>query len=265
MEILRFDLCGKFAHFRKYYANNTALSYTLPPRTAVMGMLAALLGRSRDSYYRELSSANLRVGLRILTPVKKTFHRVNHLKVESAADFRGGRSDNKHTQTPFEVVTGLDLRTDFVHYRVYLAPADSENGDALFSEIKRNLSLRKGVYPVSLGTANFTAQVQNFQDFAESNWRELSTPTDFLPLHSAILSERVLAIDTDSNSKLMAEEELMPADFVDDYNRELSRMHRLFFAIDGQPMPLKITGTFFELHSPNASGAAETENIVFLD
>ena len=264
MEILRFDLCGKFAHFRKYYANNTALSYTLPPRTAVMGMLAALLGRPRDSYYREFSSANLRIGLRILAPIKKTFHRVNHLKVESAADFRGGRSD-KHTQTPFEVVTGLDLRTDFVRYRVYLASIGSENGDAVFGEVKGILSLRKGVYPVSLGTANFTAQVQDFRVFTKGGWSELPAPADFLPLHSAILSERVLAIDIDNNSKLMAEEELMPADFVDDYNRELSRMHRLFFAIDSQPMPLKINGTFFELHSPNASGANETENIVFLD
>jgi len=35
MEILSFDIVGKFAHFKKYYANNTALSFSIPPRTTI--------------------------------------------------------------------------------------------------------------------------------------------------------------------------------------------------------------------------------------
>jgi len=259
MKIICFDLAGKFAHFRKYYANNTALSFTLPPRTAVMGMLAAMLGRPRDSYYREFSSSHLRVGLRILTPLKKTFHRVNHLKVENASDFQGAKG---HTQTPFEVVTGMDIRTDFVCYRLYLsAVSDSDTARATLEKIEKNLHEKSRTYPLSLGTANFTAQIQDFRIFTENDFQERPAPMDFMSLHSAIFSERVVAIDTRSNSKLLAEEELLPADFVDNYNRELSRMHRLFFAIDGQPLPLKITGNYFEL----CKVGEEPENIVFLD
>jgi CRISPR-associated protein Cas5h len=224
-----------------------------------MGMLAAMLGRPRDSYYRELSSINLRVGLRILTPLKKTFHRVNHLKVENSSDFQGAKG---HTQTPFEVVTGMDIRTDFVCYRLYLSAAsDSDTARTTMDEIERNLHMESGTYPLTLGTANFTAQVQGFRIFMENDWHERPAPMDFMSLHSAIFSERVLAIDTRSNSKLLAEEELLPADFVDNYNRELSGMHRLFFAIDGQPLPLKISGNYIELHNADE----ETENIVFLD
>ncbi len=259
MKIIRFDLAGKFAHFRKYYANNTALSYTLPPRTVVMGMLAAILGRPRDSYYRELSSENIRIGLRILAPVKKSFHRVNHLKVEDAHDFQGAKG---HTQTPFEVVTGPDLRTDFVRYRVYLAPSVSGKGNSVLEEIEERLLERTGVFSISLGTANFTAEARGLQVFDENNWRELSAPADFLPIHSALFSERVLAINIQSNNKLLMEEELMPADFKDNYNRELSKMNRLFFAIDGKPMPLKISGNFIELRTPDSN---EIENILFLD
>jgi CRISPR-associated protein Cas5h len=58
MEIISFDVGGKMAHFRKYYANNTALSYTVPPRTTLMGLLAAILGRGRDTYYKEMASDN---------------------------------------------------------------------------------------------------------------------------------------------------------------------------------------------------------------
>ena len=71
MEIIQFDISGKFAHFRKYYANNTALTYSLPPRTTVMGILAAILGRSRDSYYEEFSSDKILIGIAIKTPIKK--------------------------------------------------------------------------------------------------------------------------------------------------------------------------------------------------
>lgn len=30
MDILAFDISGKFAHFRKFFANNTALTYSIP-------------------------------------------------------------------------------------------------------------------------------------------------------------------------------------------------------------------------------------------
>lgn len=257
MEILRFDIAGKFAHFRKYYANNTALSYSLPPRTSVTGLLAALVGLPKDSYYREFSSEYLRVGIRIVSPIKKTFHRLNHLKVENAIDFQGGKG---HTQTPFEVITGLDLRTDLVRYRIYLSVVQHSSGVASWNRIKERLAAIDPVYTLSLGVANFSAQISNFIAFPPDKWKKIGAPAGFIPIHSAVLSERVLGIDTTGNTKLLMEEELLPADFIDDYNRELSKMNRLFFAIDGQPMPLKITGDYYELQS-----GVDTENIVFMD
>ncbi len=257
MEILTFDLSGKFAHFRKYYANNTALSYTLPPRTALMGIVAAMLGLPRDSYYRALCSENLRFGVRILAPVKKSFHRLNHLKIVSASDFQGRLG---HTQTPFEVVTGLDLRTDLVQYRVYILPNNGE-GAEIFKKIKTLLLESKNVFSLTLGVANFTAQASNVQVFPENAWIEKEAPASgFLPIHSAISSEQVLGIDP-SKGKLLVEEELIPADFVDDYNRELSRMCRILFSTDGNPMPLHLKGRYLELHAPDGS----IENITFLD
>jgi CRISPR-associated protein Cas5h len=86
MEILQFDISGKFAHFRKYYANNTALSYSIPPRTTIMGVLAAILGKPRDSYYEEFSSKNIRIGISLKVPVKKNFHRLNFLSIKSLGD-----------------------------------------------------------------------------------------------------------------------------------------------------------------------------------
>jgi CRISPR-associated protein Cas5h len=81
MEILTFTIKGKLAHFRKYYANNTAFSFTIPPRTTLMGIVAAAMGLPKDSYYEDFSSEKIKFGIRVLSPLKKSFHRLNFLSI----------------------------------------------------------------------------------------------------------------------------------------------------------------------------------------
>ena len=54
MKIIVFDIKGKFAHFRKFYTNSSSLTYGIPPRTAICGILAAILGLERDSIMKSL-------------------------------------------------------------------------------------------------------------------------------------------------------------------------------------------------------------------
>jgi CRISPR-associated protein Cas5h len=257
MEILTFDIAGKFAHFRKYYANNTAMTFTLPPRTTLMGIVAAMLGLPRDSYYKALSSERLRFSVRILQPVKKSFHRMNLLMIKGEKDFQGRLG---HTQTPFEVVTGLDLRKDFVQYRVYVT-ATGNDGIDVFQILKDAVMASKTVFSLTLGTANFSAQVGNPRLFDETQWQEIvAASNDFQTIHSAVLSNQVTEIET-GVGKILMEEELLPANFMDDYNRELtSPMWRILFSTDGKPMRLKLKGHLIEL-----MGRAEPEFITFLD
>ena len=42
MKILTFRLQGKMAHFRRYYSNSSALTYTIPPRTTVLNIAGLL-------------------------------------------------------------------------------------------------------------------------------------------------------------------------------------------------------------------------------
>lgn len=132
MEVISIDISGKFAHFRKFYVNNTALSYSIPPRTTIMGMLASIQGKDRDSYYNEMASDKIRIGVRILCPIKKSFHRVNLLSIKNVNDFRG---KSGRTQVPFEVVSGLNPKTDFVKYRIYISCY--EEGKSQFEALKK--------------------------------------------------------------------------------------------------------------------------------
>jgi len=131
MEIISFDLVGKFAHFRKFYSNSTALSFTIPPRTSIIGMIASFLGKERDSYYEEFSSENILIGLAVKTPIKKSFHRLNLLKIGSTSDFRGKAG---RTQIPMEIITGEDIRKQDIVYRIFVG--HTNKGKEVFSKIK---------------------------------------------------------------------------------------------------------------------------------
>ena len=83
LSVIAFDIKGKMAHFRKYYSNSSCLSYFIPPRTTIIGIIAGLLGRPRDEYYEEFSLEQCNIGIAVLSSLKKIIYKVNYLHVES--------------------------------------------------------------------------------------------------------------------------------------------------------------------------------------
>jgi CRISPR-associated protein Cas5h len=255
MEIISFDITGKFAHFRKYYANNTALSYFIPPRTTIMGMIAALLGKEKDSYYEAMASDKIRIGVRVLCPLKKSFHRVNLLKILGTGDFRGKQG---RVQTPFEVVSGLNIATDDVRYRIYVSC--HEGGKVFFEEIKKVLHQEDFTYNLTFGTANFAASFFRFKIYDSTKIEVLEGDEDYIFINSAICSENANKIGFEKDRKLFVEEELLPSDFVGDGNRELAKMNRVIYSINEHPIPVIYKGTYYRL-----LGSKESENVTFIE
>lgn len=256
MEILKFDIEGKFAHFRKFHGNNTAMSYSIPPRTTIIGILAALLGKEKDTYYGKFKSDNLRIGVRIIQDIKKSFHRLNYLKITGRDDFTGQKG---RIQTPFEVVTGHDLKQDMVRYRFYLT--SGEDAD-LYGILKNQLLSGERTFNISLGIAGFSAFISNVETVLAT---EVKANDEWVDIHSACNSEQVLKIDFPEDPEIKfnhIEEELLPADFIGgDKGREVYRMNRVLFATRPFPMHVKLDGTYYQLEKPGD----EIENIQFLE
>ena len=61
MELINFRLRGRFAHFLRAEASASALSYPLPPRTVLLGLMGAILGLSKDTPQVVLEPANIAV------------------------------------------------------------------------------------------------------------------------------------------------------------------------------------------------------------
>ena len=47
-EILIFDIQSEYGHFRKYNTTTSPLTYSIPTRTAIAGILGAILGMERE-------------------------------------------------------------------------------------------------------------------------------------------------------------------------------------------------------------------------
>jgi CRISPR-associated protein Cas5h len=235
MEVISFDISGKIAHFRKYYANNTALSFSIPPRTTIMGILAAICGLPKDSYYELFSSGNIDIGIALLTKTKKTIHRLNLLRVLGPSDFRGNKG---RIQTPFEIVTGENIKDSTITYRIFLRPINIPS--EVFVNLKELIRTKGNSFALTLGAANFNAYLSNFQEYAAT---ERLATRDFELFNSAINSEDVLEIELekeDGGRISIVEEELMPADFVANHNRELQKMNRMLFSVSDSRMKAKM-------------------------
>jgi len=262
MEILQFDISGKFAHFRKYYANNTAMSFSIPPRTTLMGILAAMLGLPKDSYYEQLSSDKIRTGIAVKTPIKKTFHRLNLLSIKSKGDLKKSfdsdfRGINGRIQTPFEVVSGYNIQTDELVYRVFVACFDA--GKDTFENIKSHLQHQKAYFPTTLGTAQFLASIGNVRLHRDT--KECNAQNEWIDFYSAVLTDSVSEIAFEKDDwQNFVEEELMPADFKGNNDRELIKMNRVLFTTNNVPLKVKFTGTYYQLETAN-----EKQVIQFLE
>ncbi len=260
MEILSFDLVGKFAHFRKYFSNSTALSFTIPPRTTLIGILAGILGREKDSYYEEFASNKIRLTLAVKSSLKKSFFRLNFLKIiaKNTENFRGV---NGRIQTPFEVVQPVDIREQSIRFRIYVSC--SENGISTFSELKSKLLSDENIFNTSMGIAAFSASIKNVCVYSVENIKEISIENKFVTMNSVVLSENVkdLKFEKSENYKYnFVEEDLLPADFKANYDRELIKMNRVLFTTGDIPLFVKFTGKIY-----NIKNRKYDFNIQFLD
>lgn len=146
MRFLRFVLRGKRAHFRRFYSNSSALTYPVPPPSALLGLLGAALGLEPGELPR---LAGLRLSVRPLGEVRTLFQTVNHLfiKANPLAEARGLAKEGR-TQIPLQFLVG----ERGVGFEVW---AVGEEG--LVEGLAR--AVLEPAYPLSLGPAYALAWV----------------------------------------------------------------------------------------------------------
>jgi CRISPR-associated protein Cas5h len=239
------------------------------------------MGEEKDSYYENYHTQNLKTGIRVLSDLKKSFHRLNFLRIKKEKGFQlskkgeflnnsryfsgyysrdvaGTTETTGPMQTPFEVVTGSDLKKDMVKYRIYLTPGEN---DTLYQKLRKMLKSNERHFNLSLGIAGFSAFISNVSEFSGN---EIHANDDWIELHSAGNSDQIKEIDFPDDPAFKfnhIEEELLPADFIGgEKGREVYRMNRVLFATRDLPMQIKLNGKYVQLKTNS-----EVENIQFLE
>lgn len=153
-KLLVFDIWGNYAHFRKPYTTTSPLTYSIPSRTSLTGIIGAILGIEKEKNNENLNYAHCNISLRILNPIKKVLINQNLINTKTAKmmarmDSKGGR-----TQIRFEKLKD-------VKYRIYVELFNNELNEKLLNNLKEH----SPVFTPSLGLSEDLANFSYIGDF----------------------------------------------------------------------------------------------------
>lgn len=81
--IVAFKFYAKYGHFRKPYSNVSSFSYPFPPRTALAGLLGAIMGIPKDKVAEKFAANKMKVAIEIENEIWTTTH-VTNLRQDSS-------------------------------------------------------------------------------------------------------------------------------------------------------------------------------------
>jgi len=190
-KILYFKISSKFAHFRKFYTNASSLSYLLPPRTVVIGMLGSILQLPRDSYYELFNEDDCKISVSIAPTavIKKTTQSINMLHLDYYKKFLvRGKAGFKSMHSPCKVELLISTPGNFIEYLAFVAVPP---GSSFFPGLEEKLKQRDCGFGIYLGQRQFRAYTQYLHTYSRE---EILYPEEAEKLDSLCLQENVLEI-----------------------------------------------------------------------
>jgi len=253
---LVFDLVGPLAHFRKFYTNTSALTYGFPPRTVLMGVVAAVVGLERDSYYEALDQGRFAVAVK--TPTRRLLQTVNYVRTKSEDLHKLRRLGRvPGTQTPLEFLlaggTHYHLR-----FRVFFAHPDR----ALVDEAAERLGAGRPVFPLYLGLTECLATAEYRGRYAAGDFERLppGTPVAVTGVINAAHLKRLELAPT-AAPRLVRER----APHAFGAGRTLRPPVSIIYAASGEPLPVRLEVSAYRFWLAAGNGSAENETVAFLE
>lgn len=115
-----FDVMSNMAHFRRPYAITTALTFPAPPRTALCGLVGAILGLPKNDCLGQFRDDEAIFALQLLTPLRTGHLSINLLDTKNTPIVQGiqtfrPKSENPHTIMRYEIIREPHYRVWFSH------------------------------------------------------------------------------------------------------------------------------------------------------
>ncbi len=226
--IIVFDLFAPFGHFKIPYTTTSPLTFPVPPKTSIYGILGAILGFSKKEYLKYLQKGGTKIGLSIRNPIKKLFIAENLINTKNVKMF--ARMNSKKSPPRSQI------RIEFLkdpYYTIYVEIRDKKMSDKLIDLLK----LHKTYYTVSMGLSECLA---NFRYIGNYEKLHIDSESKVIPLHSILPLSKI----SESNSLELTEENSrflrvhLPIEITP--YRELVKSEDFIIEITGKPIFVRL-------------------------
>lgn len=228
-----FDVHGFSAHFRKHYTTTSSLSYAFPPRTTIIGLIAAILGYERDKYYHLFNSEKCKIGLQIKTKLKHVTQTLNYLMTKEIT-LKNLRGEGNRTQIHADIILADSPNLSEVGYRVFFNHKDP----LIQNKLEECIINQSFYYPPSLGPANALAKLE----YVDSPKGEVFKPEDKLDVCTVIPRSIIKTFHPQPDRRIYIEESV-PADFNED--RKLLRSETYIYEATGRKISVFLKSEAF--------------------
>ena len=240
--VIVFDVWSDFAHFRRFETTTSPLTYPFPTGTAIAGLLSAIVGFPRDSYYLLFSRNNVEYSLRILNPIKKIVVPTNIVKTDEHKSFSYKNLKIQYFNIDAKAPTPYEFIKD-PKYRIYIRFKNAALKE-LYRELKQLLENHQTVYTPYLG---ITEMITNFEFINDFPATPIQIEDEFVELHSVARTDSI---------KIFPEEgkrygrERVPL-FMDD-SRKVLEYCNVVYEVNGKPIKIQ-SGIAYKVGDENVS------------
>jgi len=245
-KVLVFDVWSDHAHFRRSYTTTSPLTFSVPPRTALCGLIGAILGLEKENneYLKHFKLENAKIGLRLLSPVKKVRIAENLIDTKTAKGVGMNLIKNR-TQISFEFLKDPK-------YRIYFWHSDSD----LYNQLKENLSKHKTAYTPCLGLSE---NIANFEFVGELSVVLKQPCEELIRVDCVIPTEKLLKNGINFDNKGEYFSLMLPFEL--NQERIVTRYGDVLFERNGKSIESKMVKPYWEITYNDGA----KENIVFIE
>lgn len=236
---LSFSVTAPFAHFRKIETSSTRLTYGLPPRTTLNGMIAAMLGLEVNSYYQLFDLTHSALSVSVENPLRDISMPIKHRNTDpdQMKSVSGGGLTVEYEKHPSEIDEGkvyqrvAHTMLRDVRYRINIWLSSED----YYNELKRLLEAGESHYTPTLGQSECLASIEYHGEFSP-------TPVDgdgAVEVDSAVPSSAG-TVQMQANTQLTTEQTPAEMEQVDDgfKTRRTTAYTAYQYREDAGPLPV---------------------------
>jgi len=248
-KMLVFDVWGDYAHFRRFYTTTSPLSFPIPPRTALCGLIGAIIGLEKEGndYLKYFPTESTHIALRLLNPIEKTVIAENLINTKNARG-PGMNLIINRTQIRFEFLKNQK-------YRIYFCYSNEEGN--IYQALKHNLVNHKTKYTPCLGLSE---NIANFDFVGEFELENILPPGNHIPISSIVPLQKISSengIFFEAGGEYFSIR--VPVEL--SVKRIVTKYSDIIFDRNGLPIKVKLVEPYTNINYPDG----RSENIVFIE